>query len=97
MKTRMGVWIDRQKAVITRIYDRGEDVQFVESNVAERGFNDEQLNSFYENVISKIREAEMVHIFGPSDTKSGLIRRMKNSGLGALIPPSEAGMQLAGI
>jgi hypothetical protein len=60
MNIKMGVWIDKEKAVITSIYDKNEDVQFVESK--DNGKNE----SYYNNVIDKLRNAEMVHIFGPN-------------------------------
>jgi hypothetical protein len=82
----MGVWIDRDKAVITSIYDKNENVQFVQSKPSSREIYSDQLNNYYDSVIAKLHGAEMVHIFGPSETKGELIRRMQSSGLGGLIP-----------
>ncbi len=64
MNIKMGVWIDKEKAVITSIYDKNEDVQFVESKAGD------QAASYYNNVIEKLRKAEMVHIFGPTEPKT---------------------------
>ena len=82
MNTKMGVWIDKEKAVITSIYDKSENVQFVEPK------SGDPVTSFYSNIIEKIRGAELVHIFGPSEPKTGLLDQIKNLGVDVRISAS---------
>ena len=49
-------------------------------DVADRKFGN-QLKDFYDNVISVIRDADSVHIFGPGEAKGELEKRMERAGL----------------
>lgn len=39
---------------------------------------DMQLNKYFDDIITDIRDAEMIQIFGPGEAKDGLLKRLKN-------------------
>jgi hypothetical protein len=49
-------------------------------DVSDRKFGN-HLNSYYDEVIAAIRNAEIVQIFGPGEAKSELKTRLENEGL----------------
>jgi hypothetical protein len=50
----------------------------------DRRFAD-HLNTFYDEVISHIREAESILVFGPGEAKGELEKRLESKGLGRRI------------
>ncbi len=43
--------------------------------------NDTQLGKYFDDIISHIRDAEMIQIFGPGEAKDGLVKRLEKDGL----------------
>jgi hypothetical protein len=106
MKTSAGLWIDRAKAVIVTVTDKGEEMKLVSSNiekqlrrssgsvsiasydpqhvpadnVRERVYM-RQLNNYYDEVISCIRNVDAVLIFGPGEAKGELQKRIEKNKL----------------
>ena len=68
-------------------------VRFSGGNRSEEGSADDQrdrqftghLNSYYDEVISYIRDAESILLFGPGEAKGELEKRLANKGLGERI------------
>lgn len=100
MKKEIGLWIDHRKAIIVIIKDEGEEIKKITSNmekhvrftsedgrgedVRDRQFGN-QLNSFYDEVIAYIRDADSIQIFGPGEAKGELEKRIEHEGLKARI------------
>ena len=100
VKKEIGLWIDHRKAVIVIIKEGNEEVKKITSNmekhvrftsedgrgedVRDRQFEN-HLNSFYDEVITYIRDADSVQIFGPGEAKGELEKRIKQEGLKAQI------------
>ena len=96
MKKEIGLWIDHRKAVIVIIKDEEEEVKKITSNmekhvrftsedgrgedVRDRQFEN-HLNSFYDEVIAYIRDADSIQIFGPGEAKGELEKRLEHEGL----------------
>ena len=110
MKTKVGLWIDHQKAVVVSVTDKGEEIKQVISKVEKqlRRSGDSplkgpyeprqvpagdsrqrkltgHLNIYYDAVITSIREAESILIFGPGEAKGELKRRLERDNLGGRI------------
>jgi hypothetical protein len=49
-------------------------------DVADRRFGNE-LNAYYDGAVAVIRDAGMIHIFGPGEAKHELERRLERAGL----------------
>jgi len=93
MNNRVGLWIDHRKAVIVIIKNEEEEVRKITSNmekhvrfksedgpgedVRDRQFEN-HLNSFYDQVIAIIRDADTVQIFGPGEAKGELVKRLEH-------------------
>jgi len=54
----------------------------------------QQLNSYYDGVISQIHEAEAILVFGPGEAKRELEKRLESKGLGSRIRAVEAADKL---
>lgn len=75
----------------------GKHVRFSGGNEPEEGSADDQrdrqfarhLNRYYDDVISSIREAESILLFGPGEAKGELEKRMAAKGLGGRIVGTE--------
>ena len=96
MNKQAGLWIDHRKAVIVIIKDEEEEVKKITSNmekhvrfssedgrgedVRDRQFEN-HLNSFYDEVIAYIRDADSIQIFGPGEAKGELEKRLEHAGL----------------
>jgi hypothetical protein len=106
MKTTKGLWIDRRRAVIVSVTDKGEEVKEIISHVEkqlgrfegarsttpypaqlvpaddsqERGLTG-QLDKYYDEVISHLRDAELILIFGPGEAKGELAKRIEGAKL----------------
>ena len=76
---------------ITRIYSDAEKQTRFEGGSRKDGLQttetlrgkklDAQLGKYFDDIIAFIRDAEMVHIFGPGEAKEGLLKRMENDKL----------------
>ena len=101
MNKQAGLWIDHRKAVIVLITDEGEEVKKIASgmekhvrfagreggageDVADRQFGN-HLNSYYDQVIAVVRDADSIQIFGPGEAKGELEKRIEQEGLKANI------------
>jgi hypothetical protein len=100
MKTEVGLWIDHRQAVIVTVAGNAEHTQRVTSNVerphrpsgtsspaddARQRESTEHLNHYYEEVMSRIRHAESVLIFGPGEAKGELNARLEKHKLGGRV------------
>ena len=73
--------------------DMEQHVRFSGGNRTEEGSADDQrdrqyaghLNRYYDEVISHIRDADSILIFGPGEAKGELKNRLEGSGLGGRI------------
>ena len=96
MKTTVGLWIDQRKAVIVFVMGRDIEIKRFNSNVEHpqgqsgvsvRGDNGRQreltehLNSYYDEVISSLRNAESILILGPGEAKGELKKRIEINNL----------------
>lgn len=105
MKKEIGLWIDHRKAIIVTINGAEEEMKKIKSNmekkvrfsgeggegedVRDRQFEN-HLNSFYDEVVAFIRDADMIQIFGPGEAKGELEKRIKHEGLKSDILPVES-------
>ncbi len=96
MKKEIGLWIDHRKAIIVVIKDGAEEIKKIVSNmekhvrftsedgrgedVRDRQFEN-HLNSYYDEVITHIRGADSIQIFGPGEAKGELQKRIEHEGL----------------
>ncbi len=100
MKRTVGLWIDHQKAVIIFVGGKQEEIKLVNSqdekhhrqsgvltpadDIRQRELTG-HLNSYYDEVVSHIRDAESILIFGPGEAKSELKKRLEKDNLGGHI------------
>ena len=91
MKKAAGLWIDHQKAVIVFVAGKDAETKLINSNiekhhrqsgvsmpaddVRQRDLTG-HLNSFYDEVVSSIRQAESILILGPGEAKGELKKRL---------------------
>ncbi len=96
MKTGVGLWIDHKKAVIVFVAGKDAEIKRISSNiekhhrqsgvatpaddVRQREFMG-HLNSFYDEVVSRIRDAESILILGPGEAKGELKKRLEKDNL----------------
>lgn len=50
---------------------------------------DTQLGKYFDDIISHVRDAEMIQIFGPGEAKDGLVKRLEKAGLKERIAETE--------
>jgi hypothetical protein len=50
---------------------------------------DKQLGKYFDDIISHVRDAEMIQIFGPGEAKDGLVKRLEKDGLKERIVETE--------
>jgi stalled ribosome rescue protein Dom34 len=100
MKTSVGLWIDHEKAVIAFVTGKEEEIRLICSNdekqhrqsgvsmpaddIRQRELT-RHLNIYYDEVVSSIREAESILIFGPGEAKGELKKRLEKDNLGRRI------------
>lgn len=96
MKKAVVVWIDHKEAVISALAGESETTSRLESNVerggalgSQSGAEDQRdrhfanhLRTYYDAVITKIRDAEGILLIGPGEAKHELEKRIRNEGLG---------------
>jgi hypothetical protein len=96
MNKQAGLWIDHRKAIIVIIKDESEEIKKIKSNmekhvrftsedgrgedVRDRQF-DNHLDGYYDEVITYIRDADSIQIFGPGEAKGELEKRIEHEGL----------------
>ena len=100
MKTTVGLWIDHEKAVIVLVTGKDEEIKQVSSNIEKHHRQSgvampaddvrqreltEHLNSYYDEVVSVIREADSILILGPGEAKGELKKRLEKDNLGGHI------------
>jgi stalled ribosome rescue protein Dom34 len=108
MKAAVGLWIDHRQAVIVLVAGHADTIKRVSSNVeghhrqsgstpaddARQRELTEHLNSYYDEVVSCIRDAESILIFGPGEAKGELKARLEKEKLGGRVVGIEASDKL---
>ena len=99
MKTTAGLWIDHKKAVVVFVTGKEEEIKLISSNIEKHHRQSgvstpadirqreltEHLNVYYDEVVSCIREAKSILIFGPGEAKGELKKRLEKDNLGGRI------------
>jgi len=99
MKRQVGLWIDHRKTVIVTIENEIEVTHKIRSNMEKHvrfsnnstaeDMQDRQfrnhLDRYYDEIISLIRDADSIWIFGPGEAKVELENRLKREDLGGRI------------
>ena len=108
MKTAAGLWIDHKKAVIVFVTGKEEEIKLISSNIEKQPRQSgvatpedmrhreltEHLNIYYDEVVSCIRKAESILIFGPGEAKGELKKRLEKDNLGGHIVGIETSDQM---
>ena len=108
MKTTAGLWIDHKKAVIVFVTGKEEEIKLISSNIEKEQRQSgvstpedirhreltEHLNIYYDEVVSCIRAAESILIFGPGEAKGELKKRLEKDNLGGHIVGIEPADQM---
>ena len=97
MSKNVGLWIDHRRAVIVSLTGAEAETKLIHSNMEEErrqtGVSEpaddlrqsaltEHLKTYYEEVISCIRDAKSILIFGPGEAKGELKKRLEIDNLG---------------
>ncbi|MEO8074377.1 MAG: hypothetical protein ABI686_14150 [Acidobacteriota bacterium] len=89
-----GLWIDHHKAVIVTVTGENGATKVIHSDLEKHGKsgNDaddtslnvftKHLNKYYEKVISELRSADSIFLFGPGEAKGELEKRLAKENLG---------------
>ena len=98
MKSTGGLWIDHRKAVIVFVEGKEEAIKLINSNDEKQHHQSGvpaddtgqreltgHLKIYYDEVVSCIREAESILIFGPGEAKGELKKRLEKDNLGGHI------------
>ena len=100
MQTKAGLWIDHKKAVIVFVKGKEEEIKLISSNIEKHHRQSgvampsddvrqreltAHLNIYYDEVVSCLREAESILIFGPGEAKGELKKRLEKDNLGGHI------------
>lgn len=93
-----GLWIDHRQAILVNVTGDGEETYRVLSKVESHGETQEvpaddsrqhaltgYLNTYYDDVIAHLRDAESIAIFGPGEAKGELRKRLDRDGADARI------------
>ena len=108
MQTTAGLWIDHKKAVIVFVKGKEEEIKLISSNIEKEHRQSgvstpddirlreltEHLNIYYDEVVSCLREAESILIFGPGEAKGELKKRLEKDNLGGHIVGIEPADQM---
>jgi hypothetical protein len=96
VKKAVGLWIDHRRAVIVFVTGTEEEMKHITSNVEQHHRQSgtsvpahdilqremtEHLKSYYEEVVSCIRHADSILIFGPGEAKGELKARLEKDNL----------------
>ncbi len=90
------MWIDHKEAVISAIAGENESTSRLESGVTrggasggESGAEDQRdrrfanhLRTFYDSVISRVKDANGILLLGPGEAKHELEKRIRDEGMG---------------
>ena len=100
MKKTVGLWIDHKKAVIVFVKGQEEEIKLISSNLEKHHRQSgvatpaddirqreltEDLNVYYDEVVSCLRESESILILGPGEAKGELKKRLEKDNLGGRI------------
>ncbi len=100
MKKTVGLWIDHKKAVIVFVAGKDAEIKLIssdfekhhrQSGVATPADDVRQrelardLNNYYDEVVSCIRDAESILIIGPGEAKRELKKHLEKDNLGGRI------------
>ena len=100
MKKTVGLWIDHKKAVIVSVTGTEEEIKLIPSNLEKQHRQSGvsmpaddirqreltgHLNNYYGDVVSYIRDAKAILIFGPGEAKGELTKRLEKDNLGGHI------------
>lgn len=108
MQGKSGIWIDHKEAFVVfaeSLPDSEKHVRFADHQSsshagAAEDHRDRQhsahLGKFYDEVISHVRDAESIFIFGPGEAKGELGKRLAAKGLGERIVGVETVDKLTG-
>ncbi len=108
MNRDVAVWIDHKEAVIASIAGESQTTSRVESKVehgggarGESGAEDQRdrrfanhLRTYYDSVISHIKDATGILVLGPGEAKHELEKRLREDGLGERIVAVETADKL---
>jgi stalled ribosome rescue protein Dom34 len=96
MKKTVGLWIDHKRAMIVFVAGKDTDTKLISSNIEKHHRQSGvatpaddvrqreltgRLNSFYDEVVSCIRDAESILILGPGEAKGELKKRLEKDSL----------------
>jgi stalled ribosome rescue protein Dom34 len=96
IKKTVGLWIDHKKAVIVFVTGNDTEIKLISSNIEKHQRQSGvvmpaddvrqreltgHLNSFYDEVVSSIRDAESILILGPGEAKGELRKRLEKDNL----------------
>ena len=105
MKKTVGLWIDHKKAVIVFLGGKDAETKLVTSNIEKHHRQSGvatpaddirqreltvELNRFYDEVVSSMRDAEEILILGPGEAKDELKKRLAKAKLAGRIVGIEA-------
>ncbi len=94
MKSKVGLWIDHEKAVIVFVASDAHEQSEISSDIkgnqkqsraSMQGDNTrqnqetERLNRYYDEVVATIRDTELALIFGPGEAKGELEKRLAHA------------------
>jgi stalled ribosome rescue protein Dom34 len=94
MKKQVGLWVDHSEALVAFVGNDGDETKRIKSVMEPHvRFSDDQrdrrfashLDQYYDQVISHIRDADSILIFGPGEAKGELKKRLESKGLGGRI------------
>jgi hypothetical protein len=87
MTKKVGLWIDRKKAVVVTILEKGVEIKEINSEVEKdleiyaddrrQSAFTEHLNIYYDAVIDCIRDADSILIFGAGEAKDELRKHFR--------------------
>jgi stalled ribosome rescue protein Dom34 len=104
MMGKVGLWIDHRKAVIVFVEGKEEEIKVIShkdeqhhksgvsmpaDDIRQREVT-EHLNGYYDEVVSSIRNAESILIFGPGEAKGELKKRLEKENLDGHLEDIEA-------
>lgn len=106
MKSQVGLWIDHRGAVIVTLTDDTEQIERITSDVKDAVSNADaphvsqqdrhnkrvkaHLTQYYGRLITAIRDAGAILIFGPGEAKYEFEKKLQRRGLGSKIVSTEA-------
>lgn len=91
MNKQAGLWIDHREAVIVMLTEGQEEIKHVKNAESSNSHVPEgedsrdrkaenQLDKYYDEVITHMGDADPIHIFGPGEAKGELEKRIEQKG-----------------